>query len=393
MCKIWDLTGGGVIAQDGTKVSASNSHKNNVKKRTVDNRIKRIDEKIDEYLSSMDQVDQTESKHENTTSKYLPPATLMKLLERKEKLESCKRQMEETKTEEISITDPDARMMGSPGKGFDIAYNVQIAVDNKHHIILECDVINNPTDRGEMSPMIKTLLEDGHINDETAYLADRGYYSGEDFADIKTLMEENETHFKVIVPRQNPPHPKDQPEAFWYNRFLYNKATDTYTCPGGHTLYPAPRKSTNKDTRHSYRNTNACKNCPHNKTCISGKTTYRVIKRGERADNCDEADKIYEENKPLYELRRNLAEHPFGTVKRYMNGSYFLLRTLPKVKAEAALFYLSYNIKRVSNVLGFKEIMARLEALLTNFHCFMHVIHKYHPNIPISRKHNLPFVA
>ena len=368
LCKSWELTGGTAIAQDGSKVSASNSHKNNVKKRNIDERLKHIDEKITEYLTSMDKTDQEESDEENNNPETLSPKTLMKLLNRKEKLEASKQQMEETGVKEVSMTDPDARMMGNPGKGFDIAYNVQMAVDSKHHIVLDCDVINNPTDRGEMTPMVTQLIEDGHMEQgsETAYLADRGYYSGKDLCALEAL------EINAIVPKQNPPHPKGMPEQFRCNSFTYSQDTDTYTCPMGHTLYPIQMK--NPETkRNAYRNKNACKNCPHNKICISGKTKYRTIKRAEYADACDAADARYVQNKQLYNLRRNLAEHPFGTIKRYMNGGYFLLRTLPKVKAEAALLFLAYNIKRASNVLGFKEIMARLDARSVNFSLFSHI--------------------
>jgi transposase len=359
LCKSWELTGGGAIAQDGSKISASNSHKNNVKANTVDARIKRIDEKIAEYMESMDQADQSENREEGTAPEAISPKKLMELLKRRGQFEECKKQMEETGTEETSITDPDARMMGSPGKGFDIAYNLQIAVDSKHHIILDCEVINNPTDRGEMNPMASNLIQNGHINPhgDTAYLADRGYYSGEDLAKMKELG------IKAIVPRQNPPHRKDQPEMFWCTRFRYDADTNTYTCPAGHTLYPA--KLRNPETKRiSYRNKHACKECPHKGICTNGKEKYRTIKRGEYADICEAADFTYEENKQIYNLRRELAEHPFGTIKRYMNGSYFLLRTLCKVRGEAALLCLAYNFKRVTNILDFKDIMARLDERL-----------------------------
>ena len=360
LCKSWDLTGRDVVAQDGSKISASNSHKNNVKKRAIDVRLHRIDEKISEYLTSMDKADESGSEEASLT-KATPPKELLKLLKRKDKLEASKRQMEETDVEEVSMTDPDARMMGSPGKGFDIAYNMQICVDSKQHIIVDCDVINNPTDRGEITPMVERLLEDGHILSEgkTAYLADKGYYSGEDLADLAELK------IKAIVPRQNPPHPKGQPEMFWCTNFLYDKSTNTYTCPAGHTLHPAEHR--NPETKQTtYRNKDACKNCPHSKICFSGKEEYRKVRRGEYADICDAADQTYKDNKLLYDLRKELAEHPFGTIKRYMNGSYFLLRTLSKVRGEAALLCLAYNIKRAFNVLGFKDIMAKLDAWQTH---------------------------
>jgi transposase len=360
LCKSWKLTDGAVVAQDGSKISASSNLKNQVKKENIDARIQRIDEKINAYLADMDEADKSEKEEENP-----PPKELLKLLARKKKLEEAKQYMEETGEEETSLTDPDARIMGSISKGFDIAYNMQMAVDSKEHIVVACDVVNNPTDRGELTPLAEQLLEEGHVlpNGKTAYLADKGYYSGDDFNNL------NELDIIPIVPKQNPPHAKDQPPLFWSNAFAYDKTTNTYTCPMGHTLYPAkPRSEDTKRT--SYYNKEACKNCPQHHICISGKTKHRVIRRGEHADICDVIDDFYSNNKTLYNLRRELAEHPFGTIKRCMNGSHFLLRTLPLVKGEAALFYLAYNIKRASNALGFKEIMAKLDARLFHIRCF-----------------------
>jgi transposase len=352
LCKSWGLTDGAVVAQDGSKIRASNSHKNNIKKRTIDQRLAKLDEKIAVHLSKMDEADKDEAEQ----AAPLDAKALLKLLKRKEKLIECKTQMEETGKEEISLTDPDARMMGSPGKGFGIAHNLQMAVDGKHHIVVDCDVTNNPTDRGELTPMAESLMADGHLSEKSAFLGDKGYYSGEDFMKLAKMG------ITPIVPKQNPSHIKGQPEMFWFDKFNYDKTTNTYTCPAGHTLYPATPRS-DETKRISYYNKSACENCPHNPLCTTGKTKHRVIRRGEYADLCDTIDTAYEQNKTRYALRRELAEHPFGTIKRFMNGSYFLLRTLPKVRGEAALFYLAYNLKRAVNILGFKDIMAKLDAI------------------------------
>ncbi|HZA54003.1 MAG TPA: transposase, partial [Candidatus Udaeobacter sp.] len=57
------------------------------------------------------------------------------------------------------------------------------------------------------------------------------------------------------------------------------------------------------------------------------------------------------------ELRKCLAEHPFGTIKRAMNQGYFLMRGLTKVGAEASLTILAYNLKRVINILGVNKML------------------------------------
>jgi len=275
--------------------------------------------------------------------------------------------MNETDESAICLTDADARMMGNRNQGFDIAYNMQTVVDGKHHIIVECDVINNPTDRGELTPMAQSLKNNGYINEDTAYLADKGYHSGEDLAKMDALG------IKAVVPRQNPSHVKNQPEMFWPTGFIYNAVANTYTCPAGHILHPCKVRSADTK-RHSYINKEACNTCPHKEACIGRtKAGFRTIKRNEFADAMDAAEQTYKENKQLYNLRRELVEHPFGTIKRYMNGGYFLLRTLEKVRGEGALLCLAYNIKRASNALGFNAIMAMLDARLSFVSSFLRI--------------------
>jgi len=363
LCQTWELTDGKVVAQDGTKINASNGSHNNFKPAGLNDRIKRIDEKIAEYLSSMDQADQSNEADKSTgVPQNMSPGKLLELLNRKQKYESYKDQMQAEGISEISTVDPDARQMGSSSKGFDISYNTQIAVDGKHHIVLDFDVTNNPSDRGELAPMAKSLIEDGYIasGGDTTYLADKGYYSGEDLAEMDKLG------IKAVVPSQNPPHPIGQPKMFWCSSFQYNHTSNSYTCPAGHILSqttsrnPAPK-------RRRYTNKAACQHCQHSKLCIGGKAEFRTVTRGEFADIHEAADKTYAQNSERYKLRMQLAEHPFGTIKHTMNGSYFLLRTLPKVRGEAALLFLAYNLKRAYNTLGFKEIMARLDCLLCTF--------------------------
>jgi len=352
LCREWELTEGKVVAQDGTKIRASNGGQNNFKSEQLEKRIKRIEEKIAEYISSMDKADQADDS-QNDSSEKASPAELLKLLERKEKYEGYKEQVEATNASEISTVDPDARLMGSRQKGFDVGYNTQIAVDSKHHIVLDCDVINNPNDRGEMSKMAKRLRKRRLIRNkrQTAYLVDKGYYSGKDLKKMKQLG------IIAIVPPQDFSHPKGMPEEFHYNNFRFDPGSNTYTCPMGYTLH---LRSRHKAVRRRYYNKAACKQCPHKTSCVSGKATYRTVTRSKLANIHESADKTYAQNLDLYNLRKQLVEHPFGTIKRNMNGSYFLLRTLPKVRGEMALFCLAYNIKRAYNVLGFKEIMARL---------------------------------
>jgi len=195
---------------------------------------------------------------------------------------------------------------------------------------------------------------------QTTYLADKGYYSGSDLAKMKKMG------IKIIVPRQAGTDPKEQPKQFHTASFQFNADTDTYRCPMGHILTRSANRKRNLSKR-IYSNKSACKQCVNQVECIRGKAPYRSLVRRKYANIYDSTDRVYAQNTEVYKLRKQLVEHPFGTIKRNMNGGYFLLRTLPKVRAEAALFALAYNIKRAFNVLGFKEIMARLNACSSSF--------------------------
>ena len=135
LCKSWELIGGELIAVDGTKIKASNNKKTNFSRKKLDDRIKRIDKQIEQYLADVEEADKRE-----TTSKSVAPKNLDELIERKELYENYIAQLDETGENEISQVDPDARLMGNNRGGVDVSYNVQSAVDSKNHIILDYDV-------------------------------------------------------------------------------------------------------------------------------------------------------------------------------------------------------------------------------------------------------------
>ena len=129
----------------------------------------------------------------------------------------------------------------------------------------------------------------------------------------------------------------------------------------GETLHPHGKKTSKR--RH-YFNKAACAKCPHLASCTNDKRGFRSITRGEYADIYEDANRTFDDHLELYKLRKQIVEHPFGTVKYSMNGGHFLLRRRRKVRCEVALLFLGYNLKRAYNVLGFREIMARLNSIL-----------------------------
>jgi len=372
LCRSWELVGGEEFALDGTKIKASNNKKNNFSIKKLNARISKLDEKIADYLSRLDEEDQ----REDSTGEA--PEGLVKLFERKELYEAYLERLNETGESEISTVDPDARLMGNNRGGVDMAYNVQSMVDGKHHIIADYDVSMNPSDQGQLSNMTERLIRQGYRR--FTLLADKGYYNG------KCLQNGDKYRIKAIVPRQAASNPKGQPKKFHTDNFSYDIKTDTYLCPAGAILQPHNKKTAE---RRSLYNKTACGKCPYLDACTSGKAKFRTVTRGKYSDVYDKADKLFKENQDLYKLRQQIVEHPFGTVKRTMNGGYFLLRRRCKVRTEVALLFLGYNLKRAYNVLGFSDIMARLDSLIRFNLRFFQVALGFQMNYP----HEIPQFA
>jgi len=356
ICNSWDLINGEIIVVDGSKFKASNNKKNNFSRKKLDDRMARIDEKIKNYLDEMDAADKIEEPEQTANI-----AGLQELLERKKKYEGYKKQLDESEGNELSTVDPDARLMGNNRGGVEIAYNVQSAVDDKHDIIVEYDVLMNPSDQHQLSRMAKKVMRKLKLRRFTI-LADKGYYNGADLLKVKKLK------VKAVVSKQKPSDSKKLSEEFHTDKFAYDAETDTYNCPAGQTLKSPNSKGAK---RRNYFNKAACTACEQREKCATGSVKYRRVTRSQYAEIYEETDKRLAMNTELYKRRQQVVEHPFGTVKNTMHGRQFILRTRRKVCCEVALFFLGYNLKRVLKVLGFKGIMERLGLLLSLFLCLL----------------------
>lgn len=354
LCKEWNLFSRERIAVDGTKIRADNSKRNNYNKKKVERQLKYIDEKTEEYLKSLDENDKTdEVKPKYTAEEIREKIKLLK--QRKEFYESLQKDLENNEDNEISTTDPDARMMDNKKNGLEVNYNVQIAVDEKEKLILATSVTNKPADQGHLNDMTQAAKEMLDMDEKEKFeaLADKGYYQGED------LKKCDENGTITYVTKQVYANATGIRE-YYSDKFKYNPEEDVYICPEGEILYPQKHRKKNLD-RVKYKNFSACHKCPKKDLCTKSKKG-RVITRGKYQDFLDTVDARTAQNMDKYLERQMIVEHPFGTVKRTMGVSYFLTRGLESVNGEAHLIFLAYNMKRVINILGVKEILKKLEA-------------------------------
>lgn len=353
LCRDWDLFGKELVAVDGSKFKASNSKKNNYSKKKLQRHLKYIDEKIKGYLKELEENDIAEQDEWKPSTKEIKEK-IEKLKERKEKYEGFEKELEESGENEISTTDPDARLMSNNNNNVDVSYNVQTAVDSKHKLIVAFKVTMQPNDFGQLSPMALTVKDFFGVN-LLDILGDKGYYKTE------CLIECLENGIMPYVSKQVYANRTGDKE-FYPDKFNYDKEKDVYICPEGKELIKATVRKKQKDgiIGYNYRNYQACQGCCVKDRCTTNKKG-RSIFRHINQDRLEQVDLKNEENMAKYKQRKMIAEHPFGTIKQSWDAGYFLTRGVPSVSAETALSYLAYNLKRVINIMGVEEMVKRLK--------------------------------
>lgn len=165
------------ISIDGSKFKAVNAKDNNFTQSKLDDRIKRLNEHIAIY---MDELDNYDNEEERKFSRAELQRKLAISEERKERYEAYRDQLEQSVEKQISLTDPDSRLMKA-NEGFCVGYNVQAAVDAESHLVAGYQVTNNPTDHGQITSVASEVKADF----DTPILettADKGYESPEDHA-------------------------------------------------------------------------------------------------------------------------------------------------------------------------------------------------------------------
>ena len=229
--------------------------------------------------------------------------------------------------------------MATSGRGTGIVgYNVQAVVDTEHHMIVAHEVINVGHDRSQLTAMSKLARE--AIGGETlTVLADRGYFNGEE---ILQCVEDGIT---TLVPK--PLTSNSRADGRFDKRdFIYVAERDEYRCPAGER---APWRMTTVErgmTLHRYW-PSACPRCPLKDRCTP--SPHRRITRWEHEQVLDDMQHRLDRTPHASRLRRQTAEHPFGTLKAWMGSTHFLTKTLPRVRTEMSLQVLAYNLKRALN--------------------------------------------
>jgi len=426
-CNNLELIDNNLIVVDGSKFKAVNSRNNNHNVNSLNERIKKIEEKIDEYILELNQNDVLE-KSPSETSKEEIENSIKILNEKKSVYEKYLLELEKTGERQISTVDTDSRLMKTR-HGYDVCLNVQTVAESKNHLIVEFDTTSRCNDSGLLQQTVNIAKNTLGIKN-TEVIADKGYRNNMDIFncllngdipqvythdnkdcykfnfvyDKYQLLESFEngilskvwnnenveieispnyvkeiTYIEVtsdyIDMSEKIPTPTEAPLSYVFKRDL---ESDTVVCPMGETLR---RKSTHKIQGARYANQSACMKC-RNK-CTSSKFKVVSFRKGRTIAKANfyenpmrltrKHEKIISEKLSGYKIeirfypdeeklkkRKEIIEHPFGTIKRWCDGSYLLLKGKVKATADLSLLFLGYNLKRVIKILGVKEILARI---------------------------------
>lgn len=352
VCAKLKLFSAELVFVDGAKFRAVNSKDRNFTKGKLKALLKRIDAHIAEYLAEVEAQDSAEAGQPGATDPQLAEK-LKALRERKERYEDLQKRLEESGESQISLTDPDSRLMKSQGD-MKVCFNAQIAVDSKHHLIVADDVTNEVNDEWQLAPMALAAKEALAVK-TLDVAADAGYHVG------TQVVECEANKITPYVPRPKSTSKSDAQGRFTKEAFTYSVEQDAYQCPAGHSLTLNTQAVVNGRTMRYYANWPACVGCPLRDKCTTSKQGRRIMRTPE--EERLEAMAARMKGRPELMLqRKSTVEHPYGTMKWTWDGYYFLLKGLKKVKGEFSLMTLAYNLRRALSVLG---VECLLEALRT----------------------------
>ena len=351
LCRRLKLFADGVFAIDGSKFKAVNNRDKNFNDHKIQVRMQQLEHSINRYLAELDRADRDPTLVLPERAARLKDK-ITKLKEQMRELEQIEQELQNSQERQISLTDPDARSMATSRLGSAVVgYNVQTAVDAKHHLIVAHEVTNSVTARGQLAAMAKAAKK-ASTHPHPTVLADRGYFEGYE------ILECERAGIATMVPKPLTSNSKFE-GRFDKRDFTYEAHSDTYRCPAGQTAIYRYTNEERGKTLHRYW-PSACPRCPIKAKCTPG--DYRRISRWEHEDVLEVVQARLDDAPGTSRLRGQTVEHVFGTLKAWMGSTHFLTRTLPRVRTEMSLQVLAYNLQRAIKILGAKTLMAEMKA-------------------------------
>lgn len=345
---------GEIVATDGTRVKA-NARRDMMTQKKIRRRLENLEVKLDEYLQKLaendireDLLEEFEEEGGGDVNEHL----INKVCELQEKIEELERQQEELNSREVkqlSLSDPESRLMKSRD-GKIPAYNVQLTVDATHKMIADSEVVSKPADQDLLEFMLKSLQEELEITPEIS-LNDKGYFS---LTQIEKVEKNTTTKCYVPLPDKGSEREEIQ--------FSYDASKDEYCCSQGKRLL---LKQKNKNIRGQLNDVYQgveCEGCEIRAICTQSKQG-RILHRAQNEAWRQRYRRRIKSpfGKKVLNLRKNLVEHPIGTIRYWMGKIPLLLRGRLKVATEINLYTTAYNLRRLISITPFMDLMEIIE--------------------------------
>ena len=229
LCREMGLLASASVAIDGSKFKAVNNRDRNFTRAKMARRRAQIEESVARYLEQLDTADRQEPSEALATKTTRLREKIAKLGDEMRRLAGVEARMLASSDQQVSLTDPDARSMATSGRGSGVVgYNVQVAVETEHHLIVAHEVINVGSDRSQLATMAKeakAVLRAERLD----AVADRGYFNGEE------ILACEQAGITVTLPKPMTSGAKAE-GRFGKQDFVYQPEEDVYHCPAGETL-------------------------------------------------------------------------------------------------------------------------------------------------------------
>ena len=350
LCRKLDLFGAELVATDGSKFKAVNNPRRHYTQEQLQELVQKVEARIDEYLGELDRQDTEAEGVPAAPSRTALEEKIAVLKARQGKYDELLAEMKAAQQTEVSLTDPDSRGM----KKVAVGYNVPVAVDAKHHLIAAPEVVQAASVYGQLSPMA-TAAQAALAVTSLQVVADAGYHEAQQLeacaaAGLTTFVPARGTT-RGQGPHDRAIHPKEA--------FTYDPVGDTYRCPAGQTLVQGYAGESRGKQCLYYYNVAACGACGQRAACTTG--ANRKLSRLANEAVVEQQAQRVPAHPELVRRRKEIVEHFFGTLRNWSHDR-FLMKGLEKVRAEFSLSCLTYNLRRVLNLVGMDALLTAVAA-------------------------------
>ena len=382
ICDFLELFGREIEAIDGSFFKALNNKSKNFTKAKLERLEAKIDAAIEKYLDDLDQEDSAgteapavnepnepnEPKEPNEPNEPNEPVrnlvakgSLEELQAKKRRVKELKQGCEESESGQVSLSDEDSRLLRKGGQSV-VGHNVQSVVDGDHHLIAHVEIVQAGNDAGQLEPMARAGCEalgiewDGEVPEggPVKVVADGGYSNSAQVAACEEAGLEVHLPLKKTTAIETAGYREED--------FRHDAESDEYECPQGKRLKRHADKKSKATVYRVYYNTAACRGCPCLERCTEGK--FRKLAISEHREVEEKVRERMAGNPEVYGLRKQIVEHPFGTLKSVWGYRQFMVRGKEGCEGELNLMALCYNWTRVFNEVGFERLMEAIEAVL-----------------------------